>query len=27
VREDGGSGGYRWGFERKRKLLTLEAAK
>jgi AraC family transcriptional regulator of adaptative response/methylated-DNA-[protein]-cysteine methyltransferase len=24
VREDGGLGGYRWGIERKRKLLTLE---
>ncbi|MGD0132470.1 MAG: bifunctional DNA-binding transcriptional regulator/O6-methylguanine-DNA methyltransferase Ada [Bryobacteraceae bacterium] len=27
VREDGASGGYRWGVERKRKLLALEAAK
>lgn len=26
VREDGSSGGYRWGAERKKKLLTLEAA-
>jgi AraC family transcriptional regulator, regulatory protein of adaptative response / methylated-DNA-[protein]-cysteine methyltransferase len=27
VREDGGSGGYRWGEERKQKLLELEALK
>jgi AraC family transcriptional regulator, regulatory protein of adaptative response / methylated-DNA-[protein]-cysteine methyltransferase len=26
VREDGGMGGYRWGVERKKKLLALEAA-
>jgi AraC family transcriptional regulator, regulatory protein of adaptative response / methylated-DNA-[protein]-cysteine methyltransferase len=26
VREDGGMGGYRWGVERKKKLLSLEAA-
>lgn len=26
VREDGGLGGYRWGIERKRKLLETEAA-
>src|SRR5262249_36788302 len=26
VREDGSLGGYRWGAERKRKLLALEAA-
>jgi AraC family transcriptional regulator of adaptative response/methylated-DNA-[protein]-cysteine methyltransferase len=25
VREDGGMGGYRWGVERKKKLLSLEA--
>jgi len=27
VREDGAPGGYRWGIERKQKLLSLEAAK
>jgi AraC family transcriptional regulator of adaptative response/methylated-DNA-[protein]-cysteine methyltransferase len=27
VREDGGMGGYRWGVERKRKLLALEGQK
>jgi AraC family transcriptional regulator of adaptative response/methylated-DNA-[protein]-cysteine methyltransferase len=27
VRRDGGSGGYRWGEERKRKLLNLEASR
>jgi AraC family transcriptional regulator of adaptative response/methylated-DNA-[protein]-cysteine methyltransferase len=27
VREDGGMGGYRWGVERKKKLLALEAVK
>ncbi len=27
IREDGGMGGYRWGLERKRKLLGLEGAK
>jgi AraC family transcriptional regulator of adaptative response/methylated-DNA-[protein]-cysteine methyltransferase len=26
VREDGGMGGYRWGLERKKKLLSLERA-
>ena len=26
VREDGAAGGYRWGLERKKKLLALEAA-
>jgi AraC family transcriptional regulator, regulatory protein of adaptative response / methylated-DNA-[protein]-cysteine methyltransferase len=26
VREDGSTGGYRWGLERKKKLLALEAA-
>ena len=26
VREDGSLGGYRWGVERKKKLLSLEAA-
>ncbi len=26
VREDGSLGGYRWGIERKKKLLSLEAA-
>jgi O6-methylguanine-DNA--protein-cysteine methyltransferase len=25
VREDGSMGGYRWGVERKKKLLSLEA--
>jgi AraC family transcriptional regulator of adaptative response/methylated-DNA-[protein]-cysteine methyltransferase len=26
VREDGEPGGYRWGIQRKKKLLALEAA-
>jgi O6-methylguanine-DNA--protein-cysteine methyltransferase len=27
VREDGALGGYRWGVDRKKKLLALEAAR